>query len=399
VCYIGRVNRYDQMEERALALGERNADAIELVRKHCANARVEHDPMGGISMLEQMTGLPISGRTIKCQYAPKGAGFSTIELLNVAVSFYNNNCVGCPHRIPVGIPNLKTVAEQITKDEEEAVRRREREAELRREEQSARHLERERRVVTEPVPARDKPHRCRGWRYRQTRPPRQSGCHAITWTSTFRPSCAGFVAADASSSQSLSSSSGWSGWRRGHWSVEGVAVSATCMRRKSPANRLLRARPGPAVRRPDPKLARRANTHGARCQCTRCTGFQPGHDLSTKHGAYAEIKLGPRVNELAVDLRVLIPAYSPSDEPALRLLAMTLARLERAETALEAAEPEDLGRLRQDALGWANAARRLLNDLGMTPTARARLGLDLTRAKGEALRAHLEQAYVDGEPL
>jgi hypothetical protein len=155
VCYIGHVARHDQSVDRALELGERNAAAIELVRKHCANARVEHDPMGGISMVEQMTGVPISMRTIKCEYAPKGAGFSAIELLNVAVSFYNNNCVGCPHRIPVGVPNLKTVAEQITKDEEEAARRRDRETERQREEQSARHRERERRVVNEPVPARD----------------------------------------------------------------------------------------------------------------------------------------------------------------------------------------------------------------------------------------------------
>jgi hypothetical protein len=30
----------------------------------------------------------------------------------------------------------------------------------------------------------------------------------------------------------------------------------------------------------------------------------------------------------------------------------------------------------------------------MTPTARAQLGLDLTRAKGEALRAHLAERYA-----
>jgi len=51
------VSHFDQMQEQALELGHRNAAAIELVRKHCANARVEHDPLGGIGTLEQMTAL------------------------------------------------------------------------------------------------------------------------------------------------------------------------------------------------------------------------------------------------------------------------------------------------------------------------------------------------------
>jgi hypothetical protein len=139
-----------------------------------------------------------------------------------------------------------------------------------------------------------------------------------------------------------------------------------------------------------------SSSHGPDCSCTRCRGFPPRHELSTRHGAYAVVKLGPRVDELASELRELVPTYQPADEPAVRLLALTLARLERAEEALEQAGPAELGRLRQDALGWANAARRLLNDLAMTPTSRGRLGLDLTRAKGEALRAHLEENYGDG---
>jgi hypothetical protein len=122
-------------------------------------------------------------------------------------------------------------------------------------------------------------------------------------------------------------------------------------------------------------------------------GQRPPFEL--RHGAYATVRLGPRVAELADEIRELVPSYGPSDEPALRLLCLCLARLERAEEALETAKPEDFGRLRQDALGWANAARRLLNDLAMTPTARGRLGLDLTRAKGAALDAHLLERYSD----
>jgi hypothetical protein len=138
--------------------------------------------------------------------------------------------------------------------------------------------------------------------------------------------------------------------------------------------------------------AKGASKHTADCTCTRCRGFQPGHTLSLKHGARSVVALGPRVDELAGDLCPLVPAYTASDEPAVRLLAMTLARLERAEAALEQAAPDELGRLRQDALGWANAARRLLNDLGMTPTSRARLGLDVARTQ-DVLGDYLREKY------
>jgi hypothetical protein len=54
--------------------------------------------MRGFGMLEQMTGLPIGMKTMKCEYAPKPPTFAAAKFLNVALSFYKNNCVGCPHR-------------------------------------------------------------------------------------------------------------------------------------------------------------------------------------------------------------------------------------------------------------------------------------------------------------
>lgn len=138
-----------------------------------------------------------------------------------------------------------------------------------------------------------------------------------------------------------------------------------------------------------------ALAHGPECACTRCTGFQAGHELSVRHGAYAVVQLGPRVAELSAELAELVPGYSGSDAVAVRLLALSLVRLERAEAALADAEPGDLARLRVDSLGWANSARRLLNDLGMTPTARARLGVDLGRIAGGGL----ERLAADGRAL
>jgi hypothetical protein len=92
----------------------------------------------------------------------------------------------------------------------------------------------------------------------------------------------------------------------------------------------------------------------------------------------------PRHREIADAIRERVPVYSPSYEPAVSLLALVLLRLERAAAVLDDADertqPAEAARLSQDARGWANSAHRLLESLGMTPTSRARLGLDLVRA-------------------
>jgi hypothetical protein len=120
-----------------------------------------------------------------------------------------------------------------------------------------------------------------------------------------------------------------------------------------------------------------------------------GNQLAAKHGAYATLALGDRVGELAPVIAEHVPGYTVADEIAVRLLALALARLERSSEALaETTDVDALNRLRQDERGWANTVRRYLSDLGLTPTARAKLGLDVVRAKGEALRAlhdHVEQ--------
>jgi hypothetical protein len=72
-----------------------------------------------------------------------------------------------------------------------------------------------------------------------------------------------------------------------------------------------------------------------------------------------------------------------------------MARLE----ASAALDSPDARRLREDEKGWANCVRRFLADLGLTPTSRAALGVNLSRARGEALRDHLEATYgEEGTP-
>jgi len=105
-----------------------------------------------------------------------------------------------------------------------------------------------------------------------------------------------------------------------------------------------------------------------------------------------------------------VPAYSLADELAVQLLARTLARIEAAEAVLESVDTRlaatdggsylatsaeaaallaQVQRLREDLRGWLNLERRLLGDLGMTTTSRAKLGLDIART-GDELARYLE---------
>jgi hypothetical protein len=129
-------------------------------------------------------------------------------------------------------------------------------------------------------------------------------------------------------------------------------------------------------------MADDAKRHGAGCTCTRCEGFPRGHELSLKHGAYAMVALSPRAAEIAEELTALVPASSPIDAPIIRTLALTLARIERASAALEAADDaagEGKQRLAEDLRAWLGLSRRLFADLGLNPTSRARLGFDVAR--------------------
>jgi hypothetical protein len=106
--------------------------------------------------------------------------------------------------------------------------------------------------------------------------------------------------------------------------------------------------------------------------------FEPGNDAALKHGAYATVQLGERVDVLADSIRDLVPSYRAADEIAVRMLCLALARLERSAGAIDSTtDPTELGRLRSDERGWANTVRRYLNDLGLSPMSRAKLRLDV----------------------
>jgi hypothetical protein len=101
--------------DEAVDLGRANEEAIELMRRHCRHGRIE--AVGGNSFVGSMVGLPMGPLEVRCEYAPPPhvEGHQALEL---AIEFYEANCVGCPHRDPTGeLPSLATVAGQRAADE------------------------------------------------------------------------------------------------------------------------------------------------------------------------------------------------------------------------------------------------------------------------------------------
>ena len=136
-----------------------------------------------------------------------------------------------------------------------------------------------------------------------------------------------------------------------------------------------------------------------------------GNRRALRHGGYAEVARGRLeertrqvFDELAVDapLRDELGELPAADHLIVSLLAQALIRLEDVTAYLTvhglldakgkvrpAAELE--GRLRREAADYAR-------ELGLSPRARASLGLELTRmaSAGEQLEAHLRDRYGDG---
>ncbi len=167
------------------------------------------------------------------------------------------------------------------------------------------------------------------------------------------------------------------------------------------------------------------SAHGPGCACARCFGFQPGHQLSVTHGAKSVVGIRGRAAEVAEALTELMQSegiYRPAFAPTVEACATVLVRLERAAIALDTVDdslleasplagylaagdrPEALMRLRDDMRKWSGTARSYLNDLGLSPSALARVQRDTgigkaTRAQAaiRELNAHIERHYGELE--
>jgi len=114
---------------RAMSIGRENEELIALGKAWCTHIRTDRSGLG-VGMVEEMTGLPITGGRFTCDYAEHPGGFAGMQLAASALGFYEDNCRGCPHRSPGGrVPNLGTWAEQLIAERQ---RREEAEEEARR---------------------------------------------------------------------------------------------------------------------------------------------------------------------------------------------------------------------------------------------------------------------------
>ncbi len=112
---------------------------------------------------------------------------------------------------------------------------------------------------------------------------------------------------------------------------------------------------------------------------TRQTAGEPSPAVT--HGAYSAKALASRVEELTDELRGVVPGAKAADDTAIRLLALLLAQIEAvnawiAERGLfkraGRGEPQPILAMQTR---WIGAAAKLCDQLGLTPTARARLGV------------------------
>lgn len=126
--------------------------------------------------------------------------------------------------------------------------------------------------------------------------------------------------------------------------------------------------------------------------------FMPAHTASTRHGAYAAVAISKRSGATAEALRSLAVVLDEADEPALQMFAFTIEQMKAAAAALEEADDrESRLRLSKDARGWAATALRFAETFGMTPRARAGLGLDLIRGQAAQLTVSRLAALADAE--
>src|ERR1700747_2904120 len=110
----------DDSIQKAIRIGERNKEIIELAQNWCGHLEVRQS--GGVGLVEIETRLPIGMRSFQCPYS-SAAGLAGMNLEVVALDFYDRNCVGCNDRLPVRFPNLSSLV-----GERDAAQKRESEA-------------------------------------------------------------------------------------------------------------------------------------------------------------------------------------------------------------------------------------------------------------------------------
>lgn len=139
------------MMQDALDIGLENLEILRLAKAWCEHATMSGGM--GVGLLEQATGLPINGGSLRCDYAKAPPQLIGMQLAHSALTFYEANCIGCTYRVPGGEePNLATWAleQRQQRDDEDARLERERADESTRRDQ--RHQARRRRLSSTSAP-------------------------------------------------------------------------------------------------------------------------------------------------------------------------------------------------------------------------------------------------------
>lgn len=133
--------------------------------------------------------------------------------------------------------------------------------------------------------------------------------------------------------------------------------------------------------------------HGQDCSCTRCTGFQPGHELRRTHGMYAALKADDQaeidanadaLREALVTLNIWSEAFTPYVQSlAGALLLRSRGLAEVLSKGIANASPT----LVRDLITLERRVQSGQEALGLTPTTAAELGVNLTRARGSSAPA------------
>ena len=141
----------NSMMRDALDIGLENLEILRLAKAWCQHATMSGGM--GVGLLQQATGLPISGGSLRCDYAKAPPQLLGMQLAYSALAFYEANCVGCKDRVPGdGEPNLATWAaeQRRQRDAEHARLEQERADESTRRDQ--RHEDRRRRLSSTSAP-------------------------------------------------------------------------------------------------------------------------------------------------------------------------------------------------------------------------------------------------------
>ena len=81
---------------QAIQIGEENHQILRLAEAWCRNISHTKGPLG-TGLIEEMTGLPVGGGSLRCDFATAPTIFG-MQLKNTAVGFYEENCIGCVDR-------------------------------------------------------------------------------------------------------------------------------------------------------------------------------------------------------------------------------------------------------------------------------------------------------------